>query len=286
MVPGGSAFHDERLRLAADLKRLREAAGLTQRGLATRLGVSQPKVAHVESAQRVARPEDVAEWGRAVGQLPEQVAELVARAERAQAEVVNWRRGLKAGGGLPGIQHEVAALERRAGTIRIYHPLLIPGLLQTAEYARQIFLRGEARSDVGEAVRARLERQTILFEPGKRFEFVVYEGALHWQVGPAPVQAAQLDRIRQVSTLANVYMGIVPMDVKANVWRDHGLYMLDDVAEEDDALVIVELLGRNVTFTEPDLVEAYRDAFRRLEAVAATGSAAMAILDRLIAELG
>ncbi len=286
MVGGGSAFHDERQRLAADLKRLREAARLTQRDLAARLGVSQPKVAHIESAQRSARPEDVAEWGRTVGQLPEQVAELVARAERAQADVVNWRRELQAAGGLPGIQREVAALERRAGTIRIYHPLLIPGLLQTAEYARQVFVQGdEARSDVGEAVRTRLERQAILFQPGKRFEFLVYEGALCWRVGSPSVQAAQLDRIRQVATLANVYMGIVPMDVQANVWRDHGLYMVDDVADEGDALVIVELLCRNVTFTEPEMVEAYREAFRRLQGVAATGATAMAILDRLIARL-
>lgn len=286
MVGGeGSAFHDERRRLAAELKRLREAAGLTQRELASLLGVSQPKIAHLESAQRSARPEDVAAWGRAVGGSPAQLAELVARAERAQAEVVNWRRELQAVGGLAGVQREVADLERRATTVRIYHPLLIPGLLQTAEYARQVFLQSEQHADVGEAVRTRLDRQRILFEPGKRFEFVLHVGALRWRVGSTPVQAAQLDRIRQVATLSNVSLGIIPMDVQANVWRDHGLYMVDDVADAD-ALVIVELLGRNVSFSDPAIIDTYREAFRRLQAVAATGREANAILDRAIKDLG
>ena len=111
--------------------------------------------------------------------------------------------------------------------------------------------------------------------------FVLHEGALRWRVGPASMHAAQVDRIRQVATLSNVSLGIIPMDVQANVWRDHGLYMADDV-EDSDALVIVELLGRNVSFSDPAIIDTYREAFRRLHAVAATGREATVILDRVM----
>jgi transcriptional regulator with XRE-family HTH domain len=284
LIGGPSAFQNERGRLAAELKRLRERAGLTQREVASRVGWSQSKVVFLETARRSAKPGDVAAWAQALGLRAEEAEELVQRAERAQAEVVNWRRALREGpAGLDGLQREWAALERLARTFREYQPLLVPGLLQTAEYARRAFLAEEPdRDDIGVAVAARLERQTILYEPSHSFEFLLSEAALRWRVGPQPVHVAQLDRIQQVATLSNVHLGVIPMDVEAAIWRYHPFVMLEDLRDEEgadeDDLVLAETLSYNVFVRDEETVERYRQAFRRLQGVALTGEPAARIL--------
>jgi len=287
-VAGGpGAFLVERHRLAADLKRIREAAGLTTRQLAARLGVSSAKVVHMETGRRGAKPEDVAAWARLAGLADRDVQDLVQRAERAQTEALHVRRVHQPGGlGLPAVQRDVAGLEEQARVIRVFQPLLIPGLLQTAEYARRIFMEGEPdRPDIPEAVAARMERQAVLYDPGKRFELLVAEAALWWQVAPWPAQARQLDRIRQAATLSTVWLGIVPLGVEAPIFHDHGFSIFDEPAEDGDPLVMVETLTFTLTLTEPAVVEEYREAFRRLQAVAVTGPQALEILTRVEAAL-
>jgi len=130
-----------------------------------------------------------------------------------------------------------------------------------------------------------MERQAVLYDPGKRFEVVVPEAALWWQVAPWPVQAQQLDRIRQAMTLSTVWLGIVPLGVEAPIFRVHGFSMFDEPADDGDPLVIVETLTLTLTLSEPAAVEEYREAFRRLQAVAVTGPEALEILARLEAAL-
>lgn len=283
MAGGERAFQAERLRLAADLKRVREAASLSTRELAAIMGVSQTKIVHLETGRRAARPDDVAIWAQHCGVEQEQAADLVDRAARAQTDVANWRQALReAPSGLADIQREVAAMERVAHTFREFQLTLIPGLLQTAEYARRVFLAEEPdRMDIGEAVAARLERQAGLYDADKHFEFVMSEAALRWRVGPAYVQAAQIDRIRQVTTLENVYVGVIPVDIEAPIWRYHPFGMFDTQDDDGPALVIVETLGLNLSVSDPETVERYRTAFRELQQAALTGVALAEVLDRV-----
>jgi hypothetical protein len=200
-----------------------------------------------------------------------------------QSELVNWRRIARAGrSGLADIQREAGELERRAGVFQEFAPMLVPGLLQTPEYARRVFAAEAPDSHgIADAVAARMDRQTILYDPAKRCDFLMTEAALRWRVGPGPVQAAQLDRIRQVMTLSNVYVGVVPMDVEAPIWRYHGFVILDALAEGADPEVLVELLGYNVPPPPAEAVELYREAFRRLQEIAATGEELVRLLDRV-----
>jgi hypothetical protein len=224
----------------------------------------------------------VAAWAQATGQTDDQVAQLVERADRAQAEVVNWRRALPEPGGLADIQREIQAIEQQARTFREFQPLLVPGLIQTAEYARRAFLAEEPDGpDIGGAVQARLERQAALYDASRRFEFLMSEAALRWRMGPTAVQGAQLDRIRQVMTLSNVYVGVVPLDVEAPIWRYHGFAMFDDLIDDGDALVVVETLGRNLSIGDPEGVERYRETFWRLQEFAVTGPEARALIDQV-----
>jgi transcriptional regulator with XRE-family HTH domain len=286
MAGGPSAFQAERLSLAAELKRIREAAGLTTRDMAGALGASQTKVVHLEMGRRGARPDDVRAWALAAGLAPDDAAALSTRAEKVQTDITDWRQAMRAAGssGMATIQQEWAAMERLAPIQREYQILVVPGLLQTAEYARRVFAveeEGEGQN-LAAAAAERLERQAALYDPSKRFEFVVHEGALRWRIGPPAVHAAQLDRIRQVATLSGVSLGIIPMDVEATIWRYHPFAMLDGPDGYEGLVeVFVELLGKNVGISDPESVERYRRTFRQLQAIAATGGQAAAIIDRV-----
>ena len=106
--------------------------------------------------------------------------------------------------------------------------------------------------------------------------------ALRWRIGPPEVHAAQLDRIRQVMTLETVHVGLIPVDVEAAIWRYHPFAMLDGPDDYDGPSgVWVETLDQNLGVAGAELVERYRQTFRQLQAVATTGAAAAAILDRI-----
>ena len=108
----------------------------------------------------------------------------------------------------------------------------VPGLFQTAEYARARFEEAVRvhglPSDVEEAVRARLRRQDVLYRPDKRFRFVVTEAALRFRLCPDEAMLAQLERLVALSAMRNVELGIVGFDAKYVVSPRHGFWIHDD----------------------------------------------------------
>lgn len=285
-----SAFPVGRQALADELRRLRVMAGLTTREMAKALGVSQAKISQLEGTHRGAPPDDVIKWALTVGLSASEAKALGEEALRVAADVSDWRKTMRALGssGMAGIQREWAAMEAAAPILREHQALIVPGLLQTAEYARRTFAIEDEdnNQDIAAAASARVERQSALYDTSKRFEFIVSEAALRWRIGPPESQAAQLDRIRQIMTLPSVYLGILPVDIEAPIWRYHPFVMLDTPeGQEGPAEVFVELLGQNARLDRPDVVERYRRVFRQLQQAAVTGADALALLDRL-ANLG
>ncbi len=271
------------VRLGAELYRLRRRAGLSGRQIAAEIGnFSQASVSRVESGQQVLALPKVERWAAATEAPDEVRARLVELAEAALNEVDAHRARLVAEG-LPAIQVDVASLEARAGTIRIFQPTLVPGLLQTAEYARRIFalvdLLGDA--DIAGATAARLERQKILFDENKRFEFVLTEEALTFRAGPADVLATQLDRIATVSTLTNVNLGILPHHAELRTLPLVGFNMYDDVSQGGEPLVTIETPHAWLTCSDQDDIAIYRDQFSQLREAAYYGDDARATLTRL-----
>jgi transcriptional regulator with XRE-family HTH domain len=250
---------------------------------ARRIGISQSKVSRAELGQRVPTAEDVQLWARGTGASDAELRDLLERREQAAVEVVAWRRHLKRG--LVALQQETAAVEASAGTIRYYHPSLVPGILQTPAYARALLEAGwpQGREDLPQAIAARMNRQAILYDEAKRFEFVIGEPALRWWFGSREVMLGQVDRLSQVSTLPNVTLGILPLHQVVSVWRSHHLTIYID--REDGPLVHVELLAGGQNYRDPDDVTRYLDAFDRLAKVAVTGDEARALLERVAADL-
>jgi transcriptional regulator with XRE-family HTH domain len=283
-----------RRRLAAELRRLRLNAGLSTHQVAAAIRVSQSKVSKIENGHRSASIPDVRAWAQAVGLTGDRVEELVNLAERSLTDLIARRAILR--GGAPAHQRRFGELERAAGLIREFEPVFIPGLLQTADYAKQVMTSVRPdRDDVGAAVAARLERQEILYDETKRFEFLLTEGVLRWRLGAIGQHLAQLDRLVAVSTLPNVDVVILPQTAVVPAWHGHGfvifsrVHLADDDAtdadDDGDTLVYVETLTQELRVSDPDDVALYLEVFERLRSQATSGEDSRRLLASVMADL-
>jgi hypothetical protein len=171
-------------------------------------------------------------------------------------------------------------MEQQATTIRTYQPAVIPGLLQTAGYARAVLEANRfGLEDIADAVKSRVERQAILYDDGKSFRFVVTEAALRWRLCPVAVHLAQLDRIASLATLPNVSVGIIPWSAMVPVPVATMFVLFDD------RLALVETMHSEQLLREGQQIGAYLDQFERLEALAQHDDEGRMILDRIAWDL-
>jgi transcriptional regulator with XRE-family HTH domain len=272
-----------RQELGAALRRLRGNAGLSGEDIAGALRISQSRVSRIELGQQLAAPAVVDGWARVTGAPDGEREKLLDLAEAAAIDTVSWRRAMARG--LVKLQEDSLQLEASAATILNFQLAGIPGLLQIPEYARRVFAAGHpaGHPDIAAAVAARMNRQAILYEDSKHFEFVMTEAAVRWRLGPENLMRAQVEKIIDVSTLENVTIGIIPQAAEADVWHDHGFNILDDRGESGEPVVHVETLTEGLTITDPPDVAAYKEAFTRLRRLAVTGADAQALLRQIAA---
>jgi transcriptional regulator with XRE-family HTH domain len=277
-VDGQDKLLSNRHRLAVELRRLRDHAGLSGRQIAERIGISQSKVSRVESGHTVPSGPEVTAWASAVGASEAQIELLTLLTGAAYTEVHPWDSALR---GQAHLQDEIQEIENRSHTKLTYEPSVVPGLLQTAEYARRVFAMFDpayAEFDIPAVVAGRLDRQVALFCPARRFVFLVTEGALRWRVGPAPVLLAQLDRIASLSTLESVSIGLIPHAAEALTHIPHGFVIFESIDGDADALVMVETVHANLTVNDPLHVALYRRQWSLLEKMAVFGDTARELL--------
>jgi transcriptional regulator with XRE-family HTH domain len=246
-----------RQRLATELRRLRELAGLSGRELAQRLGLSQSKVSRIESGSALPSLPQVAAWAEAVS-APAPTRELLqALTEAAFTEAHAWRTRLTAPAHL---QDEMRERESRAHTVLGFESVVIPGLLQSADYTRQLLpLAGMPYPPdaLAAAVTGRLERQVSLHS-AKRFDFLIGEAALRWRHGSSQTLPAQLDRIASLSTLDNVSIGLIPHRHQALAFVPHG-FVIYEGHDDSETFVAVETLHTELLLSDPHDIRLYRD---------------------------
>lgn len=216
--------------LAERLQRLRKSAGLSGDRLAGRLEWPRSKVPKLENGRQMPTEADLRAWADATGH-PEAIPDLLDLLGDAQSVHRQWRHQLRAGHA--ALQAEFDALIRGASHIRNFEVTFIPGLLQTADYARSraleaVRVKGTPPEGVEATVTTRLRRQDVLYDHQKTFEFVITEAAFRLLPCPRAVMLAQLDRLMTASTLANVTLGIIPFDVELDVAPEVGFLTVDD----------------------------------------------------------
>ncbi len=197
-------------------------------------------------------------------------------------EYRDWRRRVRTG--LATLQDSYTELYRSTELLRVYSPVLVPGLLQTEGYARALLSMNarflEVPDDGTEAAAARLERSKVIHEPGHRYVFLVEEAVLYYQLGNADAMAAQLGHLLTAGALPQVSFGIIPAETRERV-----LWPQETFDVHDDTLVSVELLSAEVNVTQPSEIATYAKAFEQLRGMAVYGAEARALILKAIEAL-
>ncbi|MGW2540742.1 helix-turn-helix domain-containing protein [Kitasatospora sp. NPDC001574] len=268
-----SDFQRAREALGVRLQQLRGDAGLTGRALAAGLGWPHSKISKLENGRQTATPHDLAAWAKATGH-PALSASLQADLSALETHYRSWRRRL-ASGHQPA-QQEAGAQERGAQLVRAYEPNVVPGMLQTPDYARHVLLASAALHqsprDTDDAVRERMRRQELLYAPGRHFRFILWEGALRARVCPSGVLASQLDRLSGLVGLDTVSIGIIPFSADLPLTLRHGFWI------HDQSYVTVETINAALHLDDQADVTLYLRAWGMYEQTAATGSEARRII--------
>lgn len=206
---------------------------------------------------------------------------LLASLHTLELQHAEWHRQLKTG--LRSHQNELAELDAKTRLFRAFEPTFVPGLLQTAEYARARFEQSisvfKSRNDIDDAVRARILRQDILYRPERRFHFVLTEAVLRYRLCAVEVMLAQLDRLVAVSAMRNVRLGVIGFETQYPVAPTHGFWLLDNDR------VMVETFSAELNLAQPQEIELYGRIFSDLAALASYGSAARVIITKVIDNL-
>jgi len=246
--------------------------------------LSQSKVSRIERGDTLASIPELRLWLDAAG-ASERLGQLVAATEAALNQSDNWSE-FQGEVSFATMQDEVRRREAMARTQRMFLPTLVPGLLQTAEYARLVFMAADltGKEDYAAAVNRRLDRQQVLYERSHTFEFVLTEAALRWRPGPPEVQLAQLDRILSLATLSNVTIGVIPLDAPGRAIQWHGFTLNEDV-EDGDPFVQVETMHAYLTIARPEDVARYQQQYSLLRESALTGQQFTEFVSGLRAEL-
>jgi transcriptional regulator with XRE-family HTH domain len=275
-----TSVDEARTALGKRLRELREHAGLNGKQLAELLSWPPSKVSKLELGRQTPTDDDLRAWTRATNSEAE-TENLLASLRTLEIQHAEWKRVLRAG--LRSHQTELTEQDEKTMRYRVFESTFIPGLLQTSEYARSRFARAamvhKTPNDINEAVRARMQRQEILYRLNKRFHFVLTEAALRYRLCPIDTMIAQLDRLVSLTALRNLKLGIIGFSTPYVSDPRHGFWLLDDEK------IRVETYSAELNLRQPHEIELYAGIFEQLAAVASYGSEARAILTRAMDDL-
>jgi hypothetical protein len=237
--------------------------------------VSQKTISRFERGDSLPSMPQVAAWARATSAGADRLTVLTGLLEAAVNEVATFRD--KLADGLVAVQLEVRELEASAGTVRNFQTGIIPGLLQTADYARHVLDMANINDDtnIAAAVAARLERQQALHDKSRRFEFLMTEAALRWRPGPPELLAAQLDHVAALATLDTIELGVIPMDAEMHAITRCSFIVYEDRTDGRPPVVAVETPHASLYASDAADVELYRDQLALFRQSAIYGAEAL-----------
>ena len=262
--------------LGERLRGLRADAGLTGAVLAQRAGVGQPTVSKVENGRMVPSADVLGRLSRALGLdavASREVRELLAAVEAAPDSV-------EASGDMAAVGVVLDDVVRSARLVRSFQCVVLPAMLQSAEYARHVFDSAPNASPeaVGRAVATRVERQSLLYEPGRESVFVLTEGVLRTWPGSPALMLAQLDRLLAVESLSTVRLGVIPWRRAVPIMPRHGFTLCDH------GPVVVETFRGERVVDDSAEVAAYEETFSRFEGAAIFGAEVRELLLQVMAD--
>lgn len=267
--------------LAVALRGARESAGVGQRELAKRLGTPQPLLSYWERGHRVPKVEDVATVLGAIGVSGER-REHILKLARDAAEP-NWLAS-----GIPGLSAAVATLvdcERTATAATQSTVAMIPGLLQTSDYARAVFEGGGLTAQqVETGLMARLARRDALTRrDSMQYTAFIGEAALRDNIGGAVVMADQLQYLGQIAERDNVTLRVMRSGIG---WHPGlvGNFLIYEFLDTP-SVVYLEHLRAGAFLYEDDEVQYLYAAAEQLDELAVGASDSTTMIAEIAREL-
>ncbi|MCI3269758.1 helix-turn-helix domain-containing protein [Streptomyces cylindrosporus] len=285
-APGAPSAALQRLRLRTELRKARIKAGLTQREVAQKMEWSPSKLIRIEAG----------EVGISVNDLRPLLTTYDITDRRKIETLLDLARGSRK---MPFTEFrdiyskeflQYLALESSASIIRNFNPLVVPGLLQTEEYARAVmssYSQGMSEELMDRYIEGRLARQDLLQgDEGSQLFFVIDESVVRRQVGGRGVMRTQLERLAELAAGPRVSIQILPFSVGAHPGMQGPFTLFEFEAEEmPDSIYLENPRGDSYLSNSPEETGRYLESFWELEDAAVKDDVDTLLL-RLAGRLG
>jgi len=270
-----------RILLGSHLRRLREARGITAKQAAASIRASESKISRIELGRNAIREIDVLDLLTLYGVSAEEKEQLLGLAEQANRPGW-WHRYHDI---LPEWFQSYVGMEEAARSIRVYEPQLVPGLLQTEEYATAVFSLGDFPIEEAERhVVLRKERQRRFREGKLKLWVIVDEAVLRRPLAGVDTQLEQLRYLRAQSERPNLTLQVIPYGVGGHA-APSGFSILRFAERDLPDVIYVENLTSALYLDKQAEVDRYLLAMERLSIVAHEPQRTVEIIDKIMTEL-
>ncbi|MGK5695604.1 helix-turn-helix domain-containing protein [Streptomyces sp. URMC 128] len=258
-----------RRKLGAELRALRTSAGLTSGEAARLVGWHQSKVSRIETGTSGVKPADVRLLLDAYAVADRQLRELlmVLAGSEDSGGRTHWWHAYR--GVLPPTYRDFISLESQAGAMRTLETTVVPGLLQTPEYARAVTkaaVEGLSEDRLDTLVEVRLARQDVLrADPPLELSAVLDEAVLRREVGGPGVMARQLERLVEAARLPQVRLQVLPFAAGAHIGVTGPFVIFSFSSTSDLDVVVLDHLTSSLYLERKEDLQAYTEAFNALQ---------------------
>lgn len=285
----GPGQHDgptvSRIVLGTQLRRLREAAGISREEAGHAIRASHAKISRLELGRVGFKERDIVDLLTLYGVDDEaKRADVLELMRQANAKVW-WQQHSDL---LPTWFENYLKLEQVAQVVRTYQLQFVPGLLQTEEYARAVIGHGHSRSadELDRRVQLRMERQKMLHQPdAPHLWAVIDEAALTRPFGPSRVMREQLRYLLEISASPSTHVQVLPFRSGAHAAAGGSFSILRFAAPDLPDLVYLEQLTSAVYLDKRADVDEYQLIMERVTVQAETPAQSRETLRRLLADL-
>ncbi|MGV9556817.1 helix-turn-helix domain-containing protein [Streptomyces sp. NPDC003401] len=256
-----------RRRLGQELRRLREDKGMTAEQVADRLLVSQSKISRLENGRRSISQRDVRDLCGVYEVEDQRIVESLMQMAKDSRQQGWWH----AFGDVPYSVY--IGLETDAASLRVYDPQVVPGLLQTRQYAETLIsgaLPETAAAEIEKRVQVRMRRQERISseENPLRLWTVMDEAALRRVVGGKSLMRDQLEHLVEQSRLPHVTVQVIPFEMGAHPGLNGQYAILEFPDAADSSVVYIEGVTSDLYLEKPNDVQKYSVMYEHLRAQA------------------
>jgi transcriptional regulator with XRE-family HTH domain len=255
----------QRVRVGSELRRLRVLAGVSGEQVARTLGWSQSKVSRIEGGLHSITVKDVAGLLEVYGVSDDARAELLGATAADNGEGA-W---IVRANGFPGRLGAMPAPESPTARVRHHQPVVLPGLLQTREYARTV-IKAAGDDDPDARAEAQMRRQEILTATnGPQYDVVLDARALLLAVGPVDLIRDQILSLAvRAQRLRRLDLRVIPIAQPSPAFSTVGFTLYDFHATESAPVARIESPTGDAYFSAPEDIRRYATLFERLQGVA------------------